>query len=146
MPCFEPVLTILRRHRLGESVGAVDDAPQVDAEHALPALVMLERAAAIADAGIVHQHRDLAEALVGGLLQALHVLHHADVGRNRAHVGLAALGEGGDGISRLVQGRALEVGQHDLHAGSGERAGGGKADAGGAAGDDRDPAGSDGGM
>jgi hypothetical protein len=74
MPCFEPVLTIARRllvdHRLGEGVHPVDDAPQIDPEHALPALIMVPRAAARRGAGIVHQHRNPAERGVGPLCTA----------------------------------------------------------------------------
>jgi hypothetical protein len=136
MLCFEPVLTIragrlLVDHRLGEGVHPVDDAPQIDPEHALPALVMVPRAAARRGAGIVHQHRDPAERGVGPLLKPQDLVHLADIGRHgddgcARHLGLGA-------VERVL----AQIGEADLHAQRGEPLRRRQADAARPAGDDR---------
>ena len=50
---------LLRQHGRREGLHAVDDAPQVDVEHAPPALDVVPRTAAWRGAGIVHQHAPL---------------------------------------------------------------------------------------
>ena len=69
---------------------AVDDAPEIDADDVLPALVMVERSAARPGAGIVHEDRDLAEGGVDLFLEAAHVLDAADVAGDRDQVGRIA--------------------------------------------------------
>jgi hypothetical protein len=126
---------LLVDHRLGEDLQAVDHAPEVDPENPQPAVVAIERAATTADAGVVHQNSDLAEAGIGGGLQRQHRLQVTDIGRDRKHVGGAAGGEGGHlGLGR-GQGLGVGVGQDHLHAEAGEAPCGRQADAAGRAGD-----------
>jgi len=54
-----------RDYLRGEYLRAVDDAPEIDAEDALPVLVRAEHLASWLDAGIVHQ--DVSAASAGGV-------------------------------------------------------------------------------
>src|SRR6266404_3830221 len=74
-------------HRLREGMDAVDDAPEIDRKHALPALVMVEGASTGRGAGVVHQHVDRAEGAIGAILEAIYLIYLADVSRHGDELG-----------------------------------------------------------
>ncbi len=129
---------VLRDHRGGEDLHAMNDAPEVDVKDGAPARGVAKQAAAGPfDPCVVHQQGDLAKGLIGRILEALHILSPRDVGDDAANRpgarGMAGdLGDGG------VERRGVDVGEPQLHAEPGEFYGGGKADAAGGAGDDGD--------
>jgi hypothetical protein len=104
---------------------------RIDAQYPLPALVIVKRTAACRDAGIVHQHRDLAERVVGAVLQPPHILQPADIGRHRDN-GCARQLFGGSVKHLLVQ-----IGEANFHAQRREPLRSSEADPTGAAGDYR---------
>jgi hypothetical protein len=122
----------LRDHGRREGLHAVDHAPEIDGEQPLPALVLLPRPAATAEARIVHEQRHFAEVAIGRFLQPLHLLQPADVGRHGARVRTAARELGGGAFECLPR----QVRQTQLHAESSQPPGGSEADAAGGAGDD----------
>jgi hypothetical protein len=100
MPCLDPVFTIAAGRPAGfdeagrEGLHAVQDAKEVGLDHASPAGEVLERASAAADAGVVHQDRDVRVMIRHGRLEGLHafVRRHIrwlgrrdDVRKLRAH-------------------------------------------------------------
>ena len=78
---------LLVDHRLGESMDAVNDAPEVDREHALPALIVVKGAAAGRGAGVVHQHVDSAEGGISAVFEPIYLIDLADVGRHGDELG-----------------------------------------------------------
>ncbi len=73
-----------------EGLGAVDHAPQVDAEDALPIVRGSEHRAAGLDAGIVHQDVGAAEPFRDAGFELRNRVRAADVDRRRHDVGRAA--------------------------------------------------------
>ena len=136
----------LRDHLRREGLHAVDHAPQVRAQHLLPALVILERSATAAAAGIVHQHVDRTEGGIDLLLQRLDGLLAADVSWKGDDLALSVRRRSGNLLGRCVELRRIEIGDGDLHAERGETLGGGQANAVGATGDDGAAAGRESGM
>ncbi len=126
----------LRDHRRREALHPVDHAPQIGAEHRLPAGIVLERPAAAPAAGIVHQHVDRTEGGIGTLFQRLDRILLADVGDDGDDLALAARRGRSDLHGRRVERSRVEVGDGDLHAEGGKAPGSGQADAIGATGDD----------
>ena len=135
----------LRDHIRCEHLRTVDDAPEIDAEDALPIVLRAEHLAARLDAGIVHQHVDRAEPLPYLGFEIDHAVAPADIHLG-GHDGLAAFGQRGELRGRRVQSGIVDIGDADIHAESGEAPRGGKADAGGASGDDGGVVGRQGGM
>src|SRR5262249_37598224 len=74
-------------HALRERLHAVHDAPQVHAEHALPTVVAGPWTAATADAGVVHQHRDVAECFVRAVAQSFDIFEVGVVGTHCERAG-----------------------------------------------------------
>ena len=110
MPCFEPVLTIAAGVPWSIIAWAKLWTPlMTDAQYPLPALVMVKRAAARRDAGIVHQHPDLAERGIGAVLQPLHILRSADVGRHRDNR------RSGQLVCGSVERLSAHIGQANFH-------------------------------
>ena len=143
MPCFEPVLMIRPGRPRAIMPGAKIcvpwiDAPEVDAEHALPVLARPEHVAAGLDAGIVHQDVGAAEPLAHGALQRHDLLDAADIDGDGHDTRRAARRRRGDLRFGLGEPVAAEIGDADFHAERGEAHRRGKADAGRAAGDDGD--------
>ena len=119
-----------------EGADAVDDAPQVDVDDAVPVLERyLPGVAAVDDAGIVHRDVELPEVLDGRGPDALDGVGISDVGGDGQDLGALA------GQSRRVraQGVLVDVGHDDLHAGGDEAFDDGQPDATGRAGDDGGP-------
>jgi hypothetical protein len=91
-------------------------------------------------AGIVHQHGDLAPGVIDAVLERLHALRTADIGRHGKKGGRAELTGG------PVERFGRQIGQADLEAEGREAPGRRETDAAGGAGHDRDAAGCQGGM
>jgi hypothetical protein len=121
---------LLVDHRLGEGVNAVDDAPKVDREHSLPAIVVVEGAAAGRGAGVVHQHVDRTERGIGTVFEAIYLIDLADIGRHGDELGAGQLRCGP--VERVL----AQIGEHQFHADRREALGRGEADAARTAGDD----------
>ena len=118
-----------------EGAAAVDDAPEVHAQHPLPGADRAEpRVGPRRHAGVVAHDVHRAEALDGGGGQRLDLGLLAHVGPHRE--GLDAVG--GDLLGGGGQGVVLHVGQDDVQAGGGEALGQGEPDAARRPGDDRD--------
>jgi len=111
---------------------AVDDAPEIDRKHALPALVMVEGASTGRGAGVVHQHVDRAEGGIGAILEAIYLIYLADVSRHGDELGAGQLRRGP--VERVL----AQIGKHQFHADGGEPLRCSEADAARAAGDDGD--------
>src|SRR5215813_12017794 len=62
----------LSEHARGEDLHAVDHAPQIDLQHAAPAIDMVPWTTAGRSAGVVHQDCDFAERRVGDIRKLLH--------------------------------------------------------------------------
>ncbi len=127
----------LRQHPSAEGLHAVHDAPEIDVDQLLPGVEIFPRLAGIvADAGIVHQERDLAEFFVGLVgerrrgspASTRRRRQRAPCRRCRQHQRrpLPAASERG----------AFAVGDHDIHASAGEAFRGRQPDAACASGDD----------
>jgi hypothetical protein len=114
---------------------AVNDAPQIDRENALPVLQRAKTGAVGPDAGIVHQDIGAAEPLSHRGFQTGEVVEAADVDGRRHDIGSAAPRDGCQCGGRLGEPVSADIGDADLHADGGEMCGGGKANAGRAAGD-----------
>src|SRR5262245_37064931 len=96
-------------HRLGKGMDAVYDSPEIDAEHLLPALVMIPWPAARRGACVIHEYGDLPEFGVGAFFQAPNVLHSADIDR---HLDDRSAGQlGGCLVERVL----TQVGEAKLH-------------------------------
>ena len=114
-----------------ERAEAVDDTPEVHAEHPGPVgQLQLDDVAAATDPGVVAEQIDAAEAFEHGIGQRLHRGGIADIGRHGDDPEL-----GGGDVERL----ALDVGDHDLHALAREAGGHGPADPARTPRDDGDP-------
>jgi len=125
-------------HCRRENARAVDDAPEVDADYGLPVFQWAEDRAARLDAGIVHQHMHVSEALLRDTRQSHEVVRPRHVGFDRRDIAGAARSDLRDLGRRRVQSLAAEIGEHNLHSKAGEAPRRGKADAGGGAGHDGD--------
>src|SRR6266542_5494705 len=127
-------LVLLLEHDRQEDADAVDDAPQMGAEHPLPVCegALPDGAAGAADAGVVADDVYGPKRLEGLLRELLHLLRLRDVGAHRQdrRAALPHLGVG------LVEGALFDVREDDLHAFGGKAFGEAAADAAGRAGDD----------
>jgi len=106
--------------------------PEIDREHALPALVMVKGAAAGRSAGVVHQHVDRTKGGIGAVFEAIYLIDLADIGRHGDEFGAGQL------RCAPVQRVLAQIGEHQSHADRGEALGCGKTDAAGTASDDGD--------
>ena len=104
-------------HALRERLAAVDHAEEVGFQHAAPRVGPLDRAAAAANAGVVHQHGDVALG-EGGVAQVC----HGALGRRRPWTAAGRDADAGLGLrrhgraSKLLQQEVpidLPVGDHD---------------------------------
>lgn len=121
------------------------DAPEIDVQQPLPGITAFPRLAGIvADAGIVHQHRNRTERTVGEVREPVDFVGLGDVGGDREN-GIVP-GNDGDRLPGLVEAHAAYVGKHGLHAHGREALRGGQAYAAGATGDDGDIAGGESGQ
>ena len=85
----EPRLAALD-HVWGKGLRAVNDAPQIDREDALPVVVRAEHLAAGLDTGIVHQDIGAAEAFAYSSFEFPHTCGIADISCHRHDAGGAA--------------------------------------------------------
>ena len=126
-----------RAHRAHDVLGAEEDAIDVDRHALAPALERhLRQRLDDADAGIVHQHVEAAEAVDDGRDRGLPIGFLGDVegDEHRLRAALRQLGR-----ERLAS-RRVDIGQRDRRAFRRERAGAGLADALRGTGDERDAA------
>ena len=124
----------MRDHSGDEDLHTVDGAPEIDGQDPLPGGNSVEQAAARLDAGIVHQHVDLAEAVEHRGFEPAQVIAAGHVGGDRQGFAPRPCQRMGSGVEPF----ARQVGQRHLQAHGSEAFGGGEADTGCAAGDDRD--------
>ncbi|MCY1367906.1 hypothetical protein D9M69_548610 [compost metagenome] len=105
-----PALTEQQRHK---AANAVDNAVEVDVQHALPLrLGDFPAEAGLHHPGIVKQQVDPAEVLDSPVTQALDLFHITDIGDagNRLHTaGLHFVAQG-------LQARCIPIRQHQAHA------------------------------
>ena len=122
-------------HAFGEDLDAVHHAVDVHPGHPVPVLpsVLVHRATD-GDAGVVADHVHVAEPLLGGVGGLGHRLAVGDVHLQRQELGVAGLELARHRGERVI----LDVGDHDLHAGVGERPRHREPHTAGAAGDERD--------
>ena len=128
-------LAALREHDRHEGLHAVDDAPQVHAEHPLPVVEReLPGVARTGDAGVVADDvhgTERGERLLGEIVDLGRL---GDVGADREHLRALRLDRLGGSGERLL----LDVGEDDHHAFGGEALGHAAADSAGGSGDDGD--------
>ena len=125
-------------HAGRKNLRAVDHAPEIDGENALPVFRGSEHRAARLNAGIVHQQVRAAEAPAHGGFQLGHFFRPADIDRHGHDIGgPAGCGRDQFGLSGLKT-IGAEIGDAHLHAEGGELFGGGKTYSAGASGDDGD--------
>src|SRR5881296_291072 len=138
-PAIEAVFTTCPSSSCLSMIGrntriAIDDAPQVDAEHPLPVgeRSLPRGAAGSRDAGVVADDVHGAEGVERILRQLFDIFRFRDVGTDREHSG-AALPHLGIG---LIERALFDVREYNLHAFGGEALGEAAADAAGRAGHD----------
>ncbi len=92
----------------------MNDAAEIDIQHALPVFERTEERGTGLDAGVVHRDMNGAEALRCSLRQHLDILQTADIGRHRQHGIRTARRRGHDLRCRLLQPLAGQISQHDI--------------------------------
>jgi hypothetical protein len=125
-----------RDHARCEHLGAVDNAPEIDAEHPLPVLPRAEHGAAGLHSGVVHQNVGAAEAFANRGLQPRDLVKTADVGRHGHDVRRTLGPYRGHGQRGSRQPLFAEISDAQAQAQAREHFGRSKTDAGGTAGDD----------
>ena len=115
----------------------VDDAPKVDLDQPLPAIVVLPGTTSATNPCIVHENGDLIERRVGLLLEPLDVLAPAHISGDRPNTLCISAGFLHDLRFGALQILAGEIRYADVHSEPRKRLCGGEPDAARATGDDR---------
>src|SRR3984893_10687949 len=123
-------------HAGRKNLRAVNHAPEIDAENALPVLQGAEHLAARLDAGVVQEHIGATEPFPHGVLQLGDVFEPADVDGLDHDVGSTGLRDPRQLTTRLPEAARIVIGDTNVHAESSKPHCGGKANTRGASGDD----------
>src|SRR5690606_13402157 len=113
---------------------AIDHAPEIDLEGALPLRIAIPAAGAPADARVVHQHDDAAEALGDLPLQVFHLCQCRYIGSYGQHPVSTVLTQQRQLIAGTLQWLVVDIRNADSQPHFGRRLRSGETDGAGAAG------------
>src|SRR5215210_8271286 len=115
-PCIDDCAwRALLDHAWDEGLDAVDDAPKVDLDQPLPAIVVLPGPTSATNPCIVHENGDLMERRVGLLLELLDVLAPAHISGDRSNTLCISAGFLDDLRFGALQVLAGEIRYADVH-------------------------------